>query len=392
MMKHDPFVTIVTVTLNRESLRNACESVDKQTYKNYHHYVLGDGVLPIEFESDRRSTLGFTKLMGLSEPGANMPNGTPNPMLRWALKHLDLGKYVCFLDDDNEYHTYFIEKMVNALENNPDKGIALCGANDLRYFQNIDGYPEIGRCDNSAFMLRCEIAKEIEFPYASMDKNVVQDCEYIMICADKYGYIQVPEKLLFFGSGLNPPPQRGKYLFLVSWKLPQDAFYLAFDGEHEKAVGMLQEAIKSNPYDAWSVWTLAEVYSLMNHREEAEKHFNDWIAMFEKADCDDYGALYRYAIALKLFHRPYEAIINKAIVELDNRICTEPNAIEHYYDKVVYHYVQGEYDMMAANLEKALTLNSNKKFWAHRAAIWSFQVFSHLFDNQDIIQGVLTRL
>lgn len=89
-------VSIVTVTLNRESLKNACESVDRQSFKDYHHYVLGDGVLPTEYENEKRSTLGFSTPLGAKEPGANMPNGTPNPLLRWAIKNIDLGDYLCF--------------------------------------------------------------------------------------------------------------------------------------------------------------------------------------------------------------------------------------------------------------------------------------------------------
>ena len=171
-----PLVTILTITLNRPSLKEACESVDKQTYKNYYHIVLGDGVLPTDYSSDKRMCLGFSKIMGATEPGANTPNGTPNPMQRWALKNIDLGDYVCFLDDDNTYEKDYLEKMVCALEHSK-ASVALCGANDYRYNQDIDGYPEDYRCDNSAFMARRHVVKDIEFPKASLDKNVVQDCE-----------------------------------------------------------------------------------------------------------------------------------------------------------------------------------------------------------------------
>ncbi|UKI26760.1 MAG: glycosyltransferase family 2 protein [Bacilli bacterium] len=39
-----------------------------------------------------------------------MPNGTPNPLLRWAIKNIDLGDYLCFLDDDNIYKDDYLEK------------------------------------------------------------------------------------------------------------------------------------------------------------------------------------------------------------------------------------------------------------------------------------------
>lgn len=387
-------VSIITVTLNRSSLYEACRSVDQQTYKNWHHYVLGDGVLPTIYDSEQRSILGFSKQLGFTEPGANMPNGTPNPLLRWALNHLDLGDYVCFLDDDNEYDPYFIEKMEYALDNNADKGIALCGANDLRYFQNIDGHPVLGQCDNSAFMVRRNIAKTIEFPYASMDKNVVQDVEFIKLCSERYGYVNVPEKLLTFGSGLNLQPQRGKYLFIFSWKLPQDAKYCAYRGEYAKAVDMLNEAIKLNTYDAWSVWTLAEVLSVMNKKEEAIKLFYQWREMFEKADPEDYNyaALYRYAVVLKILNKSYGNIIEQVISEVDKKISIESNAIENYYDKIVYHFIQEDYDTMLEYLNKVVKLNTDKSFWAHVGTKWSFQFFLCWFDNKDLIESILVRL
>ena len=255
-MNKQPKVSIITVTLNRDSLKYACDSVDKQTYKNYYHFVLGDGVLPTDYSNDKRMCLGFSKVMGITEPGANMPNGTPNPMQRWALKNLDFGEYVCFLDDDNTYEPDYLEKMVNALESNTNVGVALCGATDLRYAQDIDGFPEDYRCDNSAFMARRHVVKDIEFPRASLDKNVVQDCEYIKLCSKKYGFVNVPFKLLNFGVADNLPPDRGQVFFLESWKQPQQAYELALNCEYDKALAILKEAVKDNKNDAWSLFKI----------------------------------------------------------------------------------------------------------------------------------------
>jgi hypothetical protein len=151
-------------------------------------------------------------------------------------KNLDLNDFVCFLDDDNVYEKDYLKIMVEYLDKNSQAGIALCGANDLRYNQNLDGYPEDYRCDNSAFMARREVVKTIEFPRASMDKNVVQDCEYIKLCAKKFGFVNVPYKLLIFGVADNIPPNRGGINFLESWKEPQKAFELALQGKYDGSV------------------------------------------------------------------------------------------------------------------------------------------------------------
>ena len=308
-------VSIVTVTLNRDSLKQACESVDKQTYKDYHHFVLGDGILPTEYPNKQRSTLGFSSSLGAKEPGANMPNGTPNPLLRWAIKNLDLGEYLCFLDDDNIYQENYLEEMVKVLEEDKSIGLVLCGAEDLRYNQNIDGYPELGRCDNSAFMVRSEIAKSIEFPHASLDKNVVQDCEYIKLCCEKTKWKNINKKLLIFGYGLNHPPNRGEIMYLESWKKPQEAFKLAYNKEYSIAEKMFIEAIKDCNTDAWSIRKLAELYLINGNKKEALKYFKKWEKLYKTTKKHHFAVDYSYAIYLKMIHKDYKDLLLKSVRE-----------------------------------------------------------------------------
>ncbi|MGG4340423.1 glycosyltransferase [Paenibacillus lautus] len=374
-----PSVSIISVTINRESLKDACASVDRQTYPNWHHYVLGDGVLPVNFDSKQRSTLGFSKIMGITEPGANMPNGTPNPMLRWALKNIDLGDYVCFLDDDNIYKDNYLETMVNALEANPDKGIALCAAEDFRYAQNIDGYPSVGRCDNSAFLVRRQIAKSIEFPYASMEKNVVQDCEFIMKCAEHSGWICVPEKLLIFGAGLNLPPDRGQQFFLESWKKPQEAYKMAFEHEYVEAIPILEEAVKLNKNDAWSVWKLAEISIVTGERERAEFYFKQWEELFIKSKSDHYYVTFLQTIYLRYFGKRYKQLLESAVNRLGKITDDNPNDIENYFCLAIFHLFNGNEQESGKFIRKALEMNNDRSFWAYKEAVWLIRVFSEIF-------------
>ena len=150
-------------------------------------------------------------------------DGTPNPLLRWALKHLELGEYICFLDDDNRYRPAFLTRMVEALESDPSVGIAICGVDDQRYGQRIEGFPWYGGCDNSGFLIRRNCAKTIEFPRASATRDVIQDCEFIATCADLFGWVRVPELLVTFGSAPNIPPLRGGIKLLESWEQPLKA-------------------------------------------------------------------------------------------------------------------------------------------------------------------------
>lgn len=195
-----PSVTIVTASLNRPSLQGACESIDGQTYDNWRHYVFGDGVAPTDYAHPRRTTIGFSRHLGADEPAADMPYGTPNPVLRWAIDNLELGDYFCILDDDNCYRPDFLEHMIAALED-ADEGIAICALEDLRDSAPHDAYPELERCDMSGFVVRGDIAKKIGFPPEFPDRDAIGDFDFIKACADGYGWVRVPEKLVIYGAG-----------------------------------------------------------------------------------------------------------------------------------------------------------------------------------------------
>jgi GT2 family glycosyltransferase len=193
-------VTVVTATLNRPSLATACRSVDEQTYHDWRHYVIGDGVLPAPHPHPRRTTIGFSEHVGGGEPALNMPYGTPNPIHRWALGNLRLGEYFCILDDDNAWRPRFLEHMIAALEAS-GAGIALCMLEDLRDDAVHDGYPELERCDMSAFLVRSEIATEEEFPYERPERDAITDFDFIERCATRHGWTRVAERLTVYGVG-----------------------------------------------------------------------------------------------------------------------------------------------------------------------------------------------
>jgi tetratricopeptide (TPR) repeat protein len=275
-------VSVVTVTLNRPSLEAACRSVDDQTYRDWHHYVLGDGVVPTDYRHPQRTTLGFARALGAEEPGLNMPDGTPNPLLRWSLEHLALGELVCFLDDDNAYRPSFLERMVAALEHGGDTvGIALCQLADHRYGRLIEGYPD-GRCDNSGFLARSSLARRIRFPAVAPEQEVAQDVEFIARCADLGGWVRVPETLVDFGVGDNQPPRRGNTKWLASWSVPLAAVRRAHEGDPAQAIPPLADALAEDPHDAWSRWRLGEALLLAGRRGACLRHWRAWLELFER--------------------------------------------------------------------------------------------------------------
>ena len=337
-------ISIITATLNRTSLKYACESIDAQTYKDWHHYVIGDGVAPIDYRHSRRTTLGFSRTVGADEPGANMPDGTPNPILRWALRHLALETFVCFLDDDNLYRPTYLEKMVSALNSNPKVGIAICGVEDLRYGQELDGYPEYGRCDNSGFLARSRIAKTIEFPCATMEKEVIQDCEFIQQCAADFGWIHVPEKLVVFGAHPNTPSMRGKIRLLESWERPLRAAQFTRAGNYERAITELASFAESDPSDAWSLWHLGEAYFFAGETNAGRRAWARWIELASQEHGLNHDWI-RFCLALASLTNNHGvfgvAQLSLALEMSDSRAVLEPNNSDNGFNRGLYRLVNG---------------------------------------------------
>lgn len=372
-------VTIITVTLNRASLIDACRSVDCQTYTDWHHIILGDGLLPSEYtKSPQRSVLGFSEALGATEPGANMRNGTPNPLLRWALNNLALSDYVCFLDDDNQYVPTYLEKMTAVLDANPEIGLVLCGAADLRYAQDIDGYPALGRCDNSAFMARCAVAKSITFPYASLDKDVVQDYEFIKALSERYSWKRIDEKLLIFGSGMNPPPDRGEVLFLESWKLAQQASQHGYAKEYELAEREFLYALSLYQNDAWSWRKLGELYLIQGRKKEADNAFRNWYNLYTKVDKDHYAVQYGYAVYLMYLGMPYCEVMRRSVLtraEVEKKECINDSLSYNTYYCMLSYLFMGDTEKARKYLAKCVAFDSERISWAFSDVAWTLAAY-----------------
>lgn len=368
-------ISIITATLNRPSLKDACESVNNQTFKDWHHYVIGDGILPTDYPHPSRTTIGFSRSLGAYEPGANMPDGTPNPILRWALKHLELGRFVCFIDDDNMYKPEFLEVMNNALITHPNVGIAICALENFRYELDWDGYPEKGRCDNSGFMVHSRIAKEIGFPKASPKRNVEQDVEFIIECSTSYGWVHVPDRLVLFGINPNTPPLRGRTKILYSWSLPMHGVRLVKNGRYEEAISIFNKAMQVDAKDAWSLWHLGEVLYYIGRTSEGFSTWSRWFDLIteEHSAAHDWTQ-YCYAIVSLLKGDTPDANIKleEAIESAKKRFAMEPNNTDNAINLFLYLLLIGEtrsaQQLLTDTLENQLCVEDIKD------VIWHLQV------------------
>lgn len=115
-----PLVSILTITYNRADLIHKCiESIQKQTYRNYEHIIV-DGDSPDNTEEIVR---GFNdphiKYIKLEVRG-------PEVQMAAAFE-ASRGKYITFLDDDDEYLQEKVEKQVSFFETLSDKyGMIYC--------------------------------------------------------------------------------------------------------------------------------------------------------------------------------------------------------------------------------------------------------------------------
>lgn len=151
----NPLISIVIPTYNREkNLKNALDSIFKQTYNNFEILLVGDNcpvlenfVINYEFSKDNRF-----KYFNLNEN-----NGSGGAVPRnYALKMMCNSKWVAYLDDDNEWMPNHLESLVKCKNNNPDA---------MYVFSSmiIDGKkllfdePKLGRIDTSCVMHKHEL-------------------------------------------------------------------------------------------------------------------------------------------------------------------------------------------------------------------------------------------
>lgn len=115
-----PLVSIITITYNRADLIHRCiESIQKQTYQNYEHIIV-DGNSSDNTEDVVKSYKDYhINYIKLTDKGPQLQMKAGSSAAQ--------GKYVSFLDDDDEYLPEKIEKQVTLFETlTDDYGIVYC--------------------------------------------------------------------------------------------------------------------------------------------------------------------------------------------------------------------------------------------------------------------------
>lgn len=201
-----PLVSVVTITRNRGNLLKRCvSSVLSQTYKNIEHIVVdgaSDDNTDEVINEIKDSRLRFVKL------DTNWP-------IKETIDHgisLCKGKYISFLDSDDEYAPDKIEKQVKLINSLPgDYGFIYCWMTyfdhyskkelyvhkaELRGFvaEDVVSFPIVS--GTPTLMFRSEVLREMD-GWKSVDEiGIISDWELCARACQKYKVDFVPESLV----------------------------------------------------------------------------------------------------------------------------------------------------------------------------------------------------
>lgn len=198
-------VSVITITRNRDKLIGRCiQSVLNQTYKNIEHIVV-DGASDDEtdevvagFKDER---LKFLKLKENWSLEKTYKYGTAQAK----------GKYICFLDSDDEYLPTKVEKQVKLLESLPDDyGMVYCwmtyfdGSKNnavirvhnpqLRGFVPLEAAEAPTVSGTPVYMFRKSVYDELDG--WAWDMPIITDWEMGARCCQKWKVDYVPESLV----------------------------------------------------------------------------------------------------------------------------------------------------------------------------------------------------
>lgn len=201
-----PLVSIITNTLNRADLIHHCiESIQKQTYQNYEHIIVDGNSTDNTEEVVNSYNDPHIKYLKLDKSG-------PQIQMR-AGADVATGKYVTFLDDDDEYLPTKLEKQVKLFETEPDSvGVVYCWMSYYDYEKKdvvirvhkteLKGFvgditPEKPRvCGTPTIMFRRSVFEEFGGAFDDSIGFLGSDWEFLARVTQKYEVDYVPESLV----------------------------------------------------------------------------------------------------------------------------------------------------------------------------------------------------
>lgn len=159
-----PFFTVITPTLQRDSLKRTCASIDEQTFSGWEHIVMIDNDLANSYHNT--TGLGKEKRI-IAECGVRHSNfGNTCRHNAWAMA---TGNYVMYLDDDNYLaHGNVLLDIAVYLqaENLPDWAVFPIMRHGSIFFNDP---PRICMTDTANIVVKREIGRWPDGPEYTMD-------------------------------------------------------------------------------------------------------------------------------------------------------------------------------------------------------------------------------
>lgn len=121
--KNEPLITVITATHNRSKLlKKAIESVLNQTVKDFEYVIVDDASTDNTKEVVKKYKRKDKRIRYILNK--QNPAKTHCRPLNVGIKEAR-GKYICYLDDDNEYYPYHLEVLIKAFDD-PKLDVAYC--------------------------------------------------------------------------------------------------------------------------------------------------------------------------------------------------------------------------------------------------------------------------
>lgn len=124
-------ISIITATVGRESLQRVIENIDAQTYQDWEHIIVVDG---ISLEDDVTTPIIANEKRNLIciQRSKGDHGKTPQNIGIVAAR----GEYITLLDDDNEWLPTHLEEMMKGFED-PEIQMTFCPLTMIHYnFEN----------------------------------------------------------------------------------------------------------------------------------------------------------------------------------------------------------------------------------------------------------------
>lgn len=170
-----PFFSIITPTIQRESLVQTCASLDSQTFTNWQHVVMVDcekGDYDLWERIDPQEGFGRRNILLCNVAHKNFGNTCRHNAWEYAI-----GTYIVFLDDDNTFcHDEALSDLASAIEGAgfPDWGIVPMWRHGRQFFTDP---PRSCHVDTANLFVKREIGQWPDGPEYTMDGIFIEELQ-----------------------------------------------------------------------------------------------------------------------------------------------------------------------------------------------------------------------